>query len=414
MTSCTRWWWRRVATRPARCCQWPVPTAMGRPACLGSRLVDVSARLARDTNCSPSSAAVALRRARQQAQLPATVAAIARGELSLDHLDLLGRANNRSEPSCSPATSRCWSRRAPGCGSPPPSAPSGTGASEPTTTWVRIQHRPVKPTTVRSGRRPRSTGRSWCMAPSTPSAARSFTTELKVLERQQRLADQRRGVTRTPAERRAAALVEMAVRSATCPAGGRRPQPLFTVLLGEVSFQHLCELANGTVIQPAQLAPWLGTAELETILFDGPLTVLGVSRRRSFTGALRRAIEVRDRHRQHPVGCDVPRRTATWTTSSPTAVAGRPASSTGASSAHPTTAGATSTTTTPRPTPNGPSPGSMSSEPGSDGASKSTTPSALTTPPTTACSADQHSGLVLCPGPTCRGHRPAATRCSDR
>ena len=57
----------------------------------GSR--SASARLARDTNRSPTSAAVALRRARQQVQLPATVAAIARGELSLDHLDLLGRAN---------------------------------------------------------------------------------------------------------------------------------------------------------------------------------------------------------------------------------------------------------------------------------------------------------------------------------
>jgi hypothetical protein len=45
---------------------------------------------------------------------------------------------------------------------------------------------------------------------------------------------------------------------------------------------------------------------MEVVLFDGPATVLSVSRRRSFTGALRRAIEVRDRHCQHPAGCDVP------------------------------------------------------------------------------------------------------------
>ena len=45
---------------------------------------------------------------------------------------------------------------------------------------------------------------------------------------------------------------------------------------------------------------------LETVLFDGPSTVVSVSKRRTFTGALRRAIEVRDRHCQHPAGCDVP------------------------------------------------------------------------------------------------------------
>ncbi len=77
------------------------------------------------------------------------------------------------------------------------------------------------------------------------------------------------------------------------------------MLLGDDSFAELCELANGTVITPRDLIPWLGTAELETVLFDGPSTIISVSRRRSFTGALRRAIEVRDRHCQHPAGCDI-------------------------------------------------------------------------------------------------------------
>ena len=98
----------------------------------------------------------------------------------------------------------------------------------------------------------------------------------------------------------------MAQRSATSPADGRRPKPLFTVLLGDHSFAQLCELANGTVITPRDLVPWLGAAELETVLFDGPSTVIAVSHRRSFTGALRRAVEVRDRHCQHPAGCDQP------------------------------------------------------------------------------------------------------------
>jgi hypothetical protein len=34
--------------------------------------------------------------------------------------------------------------------------------------------------------------------------------------------------------------------------------------------------------------------------------VISVSRRRSFTGALRRAVEVRDRRCRHDSGCDVP------------------------------------------------------------------------------------------------------------
>ncbi len=130
--------------------------------------------------------------------------------------------------------------------------------------------------------------------------------ELHRLEHDLYLADQRDGTTRTTAARRAAALVVMAQRSATSPAGGRPPRPLFTVLVGDAAFTELCELANGTIITPRQLVPWLGAAELETILFDGPSTVVSVSQRRTFTGAVRRAVEVRDRHCQHPAGCDIP------------------------------------------------------------------------------------------------------------
>ena len=77
-------------------------------------------------------------------------------------------------------------------------------------------------------------------------------------------------------------------------------------MVGDTAFTELCELTNGTIITPRQLAPWLGAAELETILFDGASTVVSVSHRRSFTGAVRRAVEVRDRHCQHPAGCDIP------------------------------------------------------------------------------------------------------------
>ena len=52
-----------------------------------------AARLSRETACSHASAAVEVRRARQIRSLPATAAAIERAELSLDHVDLLGRAD---------------------------------------------------------------------------------------------------------------------------------------------------------------------------------------------------------------------------------------------------------------------------------------------------------------------------------
>lgn len=119
-----------------------------------------------------------------------------------------------------------------------------------------------------------------------------------------READEQAGIVRTPAQRRAAALVEMATRSATAPADGRRPAPLFSVVVGSDTMDHLCELSNGIVVRPGQLVPWITRAMLETMLFSGPRTVLAVSSRRTFTGALRRAIQVRDRRCQHRAECD--------------------------------------------------------------------------------------------------------------
>ena len=53
--------------------------------------------------------------------------------------------------------------------------------------------------------------------------------------------------------------------------------------------------------------PLLAEADIERIVFGAPSRVIDVGvRERFFTGALRRAIEARDRHCQHPSGCDVP------------------------------------------------------------------------------------------------------------
>ena len=115
---------------------------------------------------------------------------------------------------------------------------------------------------------------------------------------------------RTPAQRRADAEVEMAIRARTAPTDGRRPAPLFTVVVGLETFTGpILELFNRTVITPGTAAAWLTQADVERIVFESPSRVIDVgAQRRFFTGALRRAIEVRDRTCFHPTCDEVPDR----------------------------------------------------------------------------------------------------------
>jgi len=113
-------------------------------------------------------------------------------------------------------------------------------------------------------------------------------------------------LARTPAQRRADALVEMATRAGAVPAGARLPEPLFSVLVGYETFAgRICELAGGTVVAPGALVRWLDRAWVERVVFDGPDRVRNVGvRRRLFSGATRRAVEVRDRQCFHEF-CEV-------------------------------------------------------------------------------------------------------------
>ena len=114
-------------------------------------------------------------------------------------------------------------------------------------------------------------------------------------------------ISRTPAQRRHDAFVEMARRSMTAPADGKRPLPLVSVLVGYETFRgRVCELADGTVITPGTVASQLDEAVIERVVFDGPSRVIDIGRARSFVGAARRALEVRDRGCTHPSGCDAP------------------------------------------------------------------------------------------------------------
>jgi hypothetical protein len=128
--------------------------------------------------------------------------------------------------------------------------------------------------------------------------------ELDRLARQIRLEDRAAKVSRTPAQRRAEALARMAARSAA--ADGPALRPLFEVIVGDETARRLCELASGAVVRARDLVPYIDTAVMQSFLFDGPHTIVSMSKRRTFTGALRRAIQVRDRHCQHPSGCPVP------------------------------------------------------------------------------------------------------------
>jgi hypothetical protein len=114
-------------------------------------------------------------------------------------------------------------------------------------------------------------------------------------------------LARTPAQRRADAVVEMARRSQAMPAGSRLPEPLFTVLVGYETFAGpICQLANNTVVTPGSLVPYLDQSWIERVVFDSPSRVIDVGvRRRIFAGATRRAVEVTGQECFHQY-CDRP------------------------------------------------------------------------------------------------------------
>jgi len=113
-------------------------------------------------------------------------------------------------------------------------------------------------------------------------------------------------LARTPAQRRADAMIEMAVRSASTPAGARRPEPLFSVLIDYPTlFGRISQLEQGPVVAPGSLLSWLDSASFERIVFGQKTRAECSETARFFTGATRRVVEVRDRQCQHPF-CDLP------------------------------------------------------------------------------------------------------------
>lgn len=259
-------------------------------------------RLANETVSSSRTCRRELRRARKLGSMPHTAAALRDGKLSLDVVDVLGRANSGRRRTLFAAHEAELVRSLLALRYP--------DAVKVIEYWIAHADAllgepdpPHEASTVYLSQ----VGDRWALDGDLDAIGGTIVDdELSRLMRQLRLADQRAGIERTSSQRRGAALVAMAQRSASAKGAGANRRPLFTAHVGEGTVATLCELANGTVIRPAQLVPWLDAALLEVVLFDGPATVVSVSHRRTFTGAVRRAIQVRDRGCRHPSGCDVP------------------------------------------------------------------------------------------------------------
>ena len=167
-----------------------------------------------------------------------------------------------------------------------------------------LEERSRPPVSDVSMSRSRDTGEVTVRGSLAPIDGEVFAAELERLCREVRLEDAAAGVERTAGQRRAAALVRMAARSASST--GVSPRPLFQVIVGDRTMARLCELASGVVVRPHDLLPYLDTGLVESFLFDEQHRLVGVSRQRTFRGRLRRAIQARDRRCQHDSGCPVP------------------------------------------------------------------------------------------------------------
>jgi hypothetical protein len=277
-----------------------------------------AARLARECGLATATARRELRRARRLRDMPCTAAALIEGKLSIDQADVLVHVNQ-------PAVAALFERDESLLVDQVKTLRYNDGMRV-AKYWLSAAHDEVDHDPWS-----RAVSNRYVTAVRTMSdsvvldgmldtvAGTVFMNELRRLEQQLFEADWAVALTehgdearadqlaRTAGQRRADALVEMARRSSAISGDGRPARPLITVVTGYDTFAKMCELADGTVVAPGQVIPLLGETDVERIVFEGPSRVIDVGvRQRFFTGALRRAIEVRDRHCQHPSGWDVP------------------------------------------------------------------------------------------------------------
>ena len=263
------------------------------------------ARLSREGNLSANEARTIVRRAKALRSMPGAHEALSNGDISASHIDLL-------------ATTISNDVRA-----------AAYAGDEP---WLLDQCRTMRYTEVKQ------VVQYWCQRVDPDGCERAgrdllddttmtavetldgcvhvrgmldpvggaiFREALRRIEHDLYEHDQRTKTKRSDTARRAAALVEMAIRASTST-GGRRPEPLVNLVAGVDTMSRLCELSTGIVVDPTLVVPYLTSSHVQAFVFDDAKHVLGISPQRTFRGWLRRAIQVRDRHCTHPAGCDIP------------------------------------------------------------------------------------------------------------
>ena len=269
--------------------------------------------IARDARRDRTRVKAELRRARVLASLPITRQAVLDGRISMDHVDLLVRHATKARfelfRQCEQwLVDRCVLNEL------------FDDAARDVQYWAMwaddqlgVRREPSTPSTLYASQS-ETTGRVVLDGDLAAIDGAIVTDELGRLANEILHEDRRNGVRRTPAQRRAAALVRMATRSVN--AAGPTARPLFEVVIGDETARHLCQLATGLVLHPEDLMPYFDTAAMQSFLFDAGHAVVGVSKQRTFRGALRRAIQVRDRRCRHrsvcpepAVRCDVDHRT---------------------------------------------------------------------------------------------------------
>ncbi|MEI8240398.1 MAG: hypothetical protein WCI22_13375, partial [Actinomycetota bacterium] len=259
--------------------------------------------LGRDTHSCERAAAHELRRGRLLMDMPQTRVAVLEGRLSIDHVDLFLRY----------ATPERWERFLADeamlvgvC----EAARLFSVCRQALRYWaqcvddeldlLRAQPAPSTLTFSRTG----DTGEGVMNGVFSPIDAEIVQNELNRLMADIKAEDEAAGTSRTVMQRRAAAMVRMASRSIT--ATGANARPLFQLIAGDLTSRRLCELGSGHVVHPDDLEPFLDTALVESFLFDGPMVVIAKSTQRTFKGALRKAVQVRDKRCTHRAGCDTP------------------------------------------------------------------------------------------------------------
>ena len=266
------------------------------------------ARLARERSLTAATAKREVQRAQKLRMMPATAVAFAEGKLSVDQVDLLCSAYQRDIAVVFERDEQVLINEIAGLRVP--------DAQRCVDYWIDLAFTEVD----KERCRPDPVGRRWQAVRTfdghidvkgwlDPITGTEYLTELRSIEQELYEADWAAArdehgpdalpshLPRTAAQRHADAQVEMARRSRAYRHGTyQRPRPLITVHVGLGTLSRMCELADGTVVSPGQVFPLLTEAEVERIVFDSPSRVLDVGvRQRFFTGALRRAIEVRDR-----------------------------------------------------------------------------------------------------------------------